>query len=723
MPPIESMSTSGTPATKFRPPRVRHAELTRCAILDDPRIAEAEILAITAPAGFGKSTLAIQWASRSQTQVVWVTCDQTDNDPLVLMTTLAACLEHSIAGYEVPNRALTLDEPAYSRRVLPDFERSVAALETPVTIVVDDAHLVADEQSQQVLKTLVNAAPTGSQIALVGRSLHGLPVPLWRGQGRLVDVTARELAFSPAETHDALASFTRAPLSEPQVQRLHTATEGWPVAAFLMSQAGGVRELSSIEEFIEAEVLAPMPEDLRDFVCETAALGTVSADLARAATGQPRAAHFLAEAITTVLLQETHDGWYRYHPLLQECATAVMERENPDRLREVRSSAALWHRALGHLEMSVHYAAVSGDWQTMGTVFWPAARMSLLQGRTTTVKGWLESAGEQATLALPQLSMTAAWTNMAASDFGSVLRYAEATLKHMPPDWRADLHSSDVAPHLAMLLAVTGYGLTGPQEAADLGEAALAALDNDDPTRALAGLIVGINLSLLGDPRAADSMRRAAAIAHATGIASSEVEALSLLGLVEIIDGQDTLGCQTIEAARSAFAFHDLAEMTATAGLLTIAEVAWTAFRGRATDTTRAIANLERIRPGLEALLPWYRPLAGAVCAFASVEAGDLAGFHRFIARCDGSGGPADALCRQWASRARQAYAAASPLQELSPAELRVWEQLKGRKTLSEIADSLYLSRETVKSHTVSIYRKLQVSSRREAQDLAETWA
>jgi LuxR family maltose regulon positive regulatory protein len=312
---------------------------------------------------------------------------------------------------------------------------------------------------------------------------------------------------------------------------------------------------------------------------------------------------------------------------------------------------------------------------------------------------------------------------MAASDFGSVLRYAEATLQHMPPDWRADLRSSDVAPHLAMLLAVTGYGLTGPREAVDLGEAALAALENDDPTRSLAGLIVGINLSLLGDPRATEAMRRAAAIAGAAGIASSEVEALSMLGLLEMIGGDNTAGCQTIEAARSAFSFHDLAEMTSTAGLLAIAQVAWTAFRGRADDTTRAIADLDRIRPALEALFPWYRPLAGAVCAFASVKAGDMAGFRRYVAWCDDSDGPANALCRQWAARARQEYASASPLQNLSPAELRVWEMLKGRMTLSEIAESLFLSRETVKSHTVSIYRKLGVASRREAQDLAESWS
>jgi LuxR family maltose regulon positive regulatory protein len=127
--------------------------------------------------------------------------------------------------------------------------------------------------------------------------------------------------------------------------------------------------------------------------------------------------------------------------------------------------------------------------------------------------------------------------------------------------------------------------------------------------------------------------------------------------------------------------------------------------------------------PHVDGLFPWYRPLAGAVLAFASVRSGEFAQFREYARWCEDSDPPAEALCRRWVTRALREYAAVSPLRTLSPAELRVWELLKGRMTLSEIGDSLYLSRETVKSHTMSIYRKLGVASRREAQDLAESWS
>ena len=105
-----------------------------------------------------------------------------------------------------------------------------------------------------------------------------------------------------------------------------------------------------------------------------------------------------------------------------------------------------------------------------------------------------------------------------------------------------------------------------------------------------------------------------------------------------------------------------------------------------------------------------------------SVRMGDLDGFRRYISWCEEGEAGASALCQRWAARARHEYGGVNPLRALSPAEMRVWGLLKGRLTLSEIADALFLSRETVKTHTMSIYRKLGVSSRREAQDLADSW-
>jgi LuxR family maltose regulon positive regulatory protein len=722
--PLESATGFVTHSAKLRPPRVRHHELTREALLTEPHVRDAEILAISAPAGFGKSTLAIQWATRTGVPQCWLTCDATDGDALVLMNGLVASLMHADVGYVAPAITPALDEPTFSASLLPRFGQSVSELRTPITVVIDDIHLVTGDQSQKVLRAFVDSLPEGSQVALVGRSVGTVPIPLWRGQGRVVDLYSEDLAFRARETRDALEEFRGTAVTDEEVEQVHTATRGWPVAVFLMSQTGRSYQVAdSIEDYIRTEVLAPMPPKVRRFVLETAALGVVNVDLAEAATGQRRSAHYLHEAITTVLLQHTDDDCFRYHPLLQECAVSLLSRDDPDRLGELRARAARWHMRAGHVETAVGMALASRDVAALADVLWPASRISLLHGRTTTVINWLSDIDEATLLGKPELSLAAAWTFMAASDFGKMLRYLDATLKTMPSDWRADLTTSPhLAPELAVLLALTGFTLSGPQEAVDLAEEALAAMAPDDPTRALAGLIVGLNLTLIGEPTALNAMHRAAAIAGSAGIPSSQVEALAMLGLLLMGQGDDSAGCEAVEQADQVYAFHELAEMTATSGVLAIGRVARTAFRGTATDTQAAIDILQDVRPHLEPLLPWYRPLAGAVLAFVCVRTGDLEGFRRYVAWCEESDAPAAALCRRWAARARQEYAIASPLQTLSPAELRVWDLLRGRMTLSEIGQSLFLSRETVKSHAVSIYRKLGVASRREAQDLAESW-
>ena len=719
----ESLFKTATPASKLRPPRVRHSELTRTAVLDDDQIEHAEVLAITAPPGYGKSTVAVQWAARTQRPVVWLTCDETDADSLVLMEDLRAAMDHGAAGYRPPPGPLTVEEPAFSRQVLPGFLSSVNALQ-PVTVVIDDAHLVKRTPAQQLLKMFVDALPDGSQVALVGRSLHGLALPLWRGQGRVADITAEDLTFTADETREALTQFVEGPVSDDTVRRVHETTGGWPVAVYLTSQTGsGVRLLSTIDEFIEVEVLGPMAPDLQAFVTWTAALGSVNVDLATAVTGQRRAGHFLGEAITTVLIHHTLDDWYRYHPLLQECAVRILAREDPEGLRHVRAAAAIWYLEQGHIEQAVQLALASEDPSTLGAVLWPASRILLLQGRAPTVKDWLDTVGDKTTLETPALGMTAAWTYLTLSDFGNVLRYGEATVRRMPPDWRKDLVASDIGPYLAMLLAITGQGLTGQQEATELARAAMACTPDDDPVLALSALIAGFNMALVGDPEAITTVSRAAALARSTGIASTEVEAQAILGMLHMVAGDDTAGCGAVEAAQQIYAFHDLRPMVSTTGILALAEAGLRAFRGRPADARSASAHLDRMCALLEPVFPWFRPLSGGILAFVCARHGDLEGFQRYIRWCDESESVSGGLCQRWAARARQEYAASSPLRDLSPAELRVWELLKGRMTLSEIAGALFLSRETVKTHTVSIYRKLGVSSRREAQDLAEAWS
>lgn len=714
MAPRTDVVPARVPMSKLRPPRMRHYEVKRTTLLEDPALADREILAIIAPAGYGKSTFAIQWASRNSRPVTWLTVDETDNDPLVLINGIVAAFGVAVPGYtcEIPQIS---DEPIYSRVVVPALLDSLTNLPS-VTLVVDDAHHLRNQASGHVLRAVIDALPAGSQVAMAGRHLHALPIPLWRGQGRIADVRSADLAFSPHETVAAVRSFGQ----EVDGAAIHHAASGWPVAVYLLSQTRAASPVTDIEEFVEAEVLGGMDADLRHFVLATAPLGTVNPDLAASVTQMSRAGKFLAEAITTVLLQPTDGGWFTYHPLLQETVTALLERDDPALLRTTRVRSAHWRLSHGHLDAAVREAVASGDDQVMGEVVWEAARPTLLHGRARTVQLWLALIDPAIVDRSGVLSLAAAWMGVSMGEYGRALRHGNRAVRTVR-GWPGNLETIPFGAHLALLQAVTWIGVRGPREALELATRARKVMGTGDSVSSLATLTVGLNRALVGDPGAEADLRDAVALAAAFDVASTQVEALSLLGLFLMSRGQQSAGCDAIEQASAVYAFRDLSEMASSSGLMALGRVGLASRRGREADVREAMAAQADVRAGLEETFPWYRSLSGVVLAEVSARLGDTGAYHYYLGWCDerfAGGG----LCESWATMARQEHAARTPLSVLTPSELRVWELLKTRMTLSEIGDRLYLSRETVKSHTGAIYRKLGVASRREAQELAETW-
>lgn len=708
----EQAMANATPLSKLRPPHVRHTEITRHRLIADSELTTREVVTFCAPAGFGKSTLAIQWASRSARPVAWVTLDESDNDPVVLVNAVSAALAHAVPGF-VQVGPVVGDEPAFTRQVLPGFANAVAALDIPVTVVLDDVHVLDNPATTRVIRTLVDALPIGSQVAFAGRSMNVVPLPLWRGQGRTCELHAEDLTFSPSETAEAVAGFG----GRESAQDVHEAAAGWPVAVFLLSQAASVRSLTNVSEFIEAEVLAPMTDEVRNFVLCTAALGTVNVDLATAVTGSPTAAGFLSDTITTVLIAPGEHGWYRYHPLLQDAVLDLWHRTDPRRLAQLQAAAADWYLKHHLLDTAVSYAISSGHGPTLGHVVWAASRVALLQGRTQTVLGWLERISPDTVDAEPELSMTAVWANVTAGDYGKVLRHAEQTQFLMPADWMEHPTDFSIGAHLALFMATSHVGVTGPQQALALAEVAHGAVDPTDAVRPLCLLILGLNQALTGHPHARRTLQESEALALATAIASTRVEALCILGLLLLAQGDESQGCACVEEAQKQFTRNNLGQMGTTTAVLLLAEVALASHRGGSLEIQRALQRQRTVGAQIAPVLQWYRALSGGVLAFASVRMGDHDAYRDYVTWCEGDG-----LSRQWVTKAQQEYAAATPLTQLTPAELRVWDLLKSRMTLNEIAGALYLSRETVKSHTGSIYRKLGVASRREAQDLADNW-
>jgi LuxR family maltose regulon positive regulatory protein len=253
--------------------------------------------------------------------------------------------------------------------------------------------------------------------------------------------------------------------------------------------------------------------------------------------------------------------------------------------------------------------------------------------------------------------------------------------------------------------------------ALELAQTARAHIDPEAVVFALSALSVGINQALIGEEEAEQTLQEAVALANAGALASTRTESLAMLALLQFAQGNTTRACDTVKAAQETYSVHELREMSSTSGILALAQIALACHVHREADIQQALAEHAAVSAEISQIFLWYGSLSAGVLAYASVRLGDQDAYRKYLSACGDSG-----LCQQWKTLAEQAHASATPLSQLTPAELRVWDLLKGRMTLSEIAGALFLSRETVKSHTGAIYRKLGVASRREAQELAEMW-
>ena len=703
------ISSPAIPASKIRPPRVRHAEITRTHLLADVDAADREILAICAPAGFGKSTFAIQWASRSDLPVSWFSLDDEDDDPVVLIAGLAAALRLNAPAWVSP------DSATYGRQLRPEFLASVAALPGPVTLVVDDVQQLRSTRAINVLRAVVDALPVGSRVALVGRDLQALPVALWRGQGRVADVRAEQLVFRPDETMEAVHNAENA-------EEIREISGGWPVMVFLLSQ---VDSGPAIHDYVGREVLDALPAPLREFVLDTAPLGTVNSALAAHVHANPDASvpYFLSEAITTELLRADESDWYIYHPLLVECCTSYLEREDPHRLSALRARGARWHLDHSDFDVAVSLAAATGDDTVFADVVWNALADALLLGRTSSVDSWLHLVDPSVVARQPALTLAAAWADVARGSFGAALRHGMQSLQLMPDDWPSRPDDFPFAGYLALLQAVTGMGLDSPQAALERAVLAEAAIDRSDPAICLAIFTRGLHGCLLGNAGGQKDLVAAFALSEAFDSPATAVAAQFVLGLHLLSTGQPTAGCDALATGRALYMRHDLSQMLPVAALVALGDVALESVRGGRARVLLAIAEQRRMWDRVEHVLPWYDPLSHAVLANVMCRLGDANACREHLAGCDGSTYPVEGLVGQWAAAARLHHDASSPLAALTAAESRVWDLLSSRMTLGEIGEALFLSRETVKSHATSIYRKLGVTTRREAQDLADRWS
>lgn len=361
---------------------------------------------VSAPAGFGKTTLVSDWAAGCERPVAWLSLDEGDGDLTRFLTHLVAALRTvaPTVGQGVLG-ALSSPRPAPTEGLLTALLNDINTLPDALVLVLDDLHLVDSRAADYALAFLLEHLPPPLHLIIATREDPALPLARLRARGQLVELRAAELRFSPAEAAEFLGEVMGLGLSADEVARLEARTEGWIAglqlaalslqgrpdsSAFVRAFTGGHR---FVLDYLVEEVLGRQPERVRRFLLHTSVLGRLSGPLCDAVTGGGDAQGMLEDLERHNLFVVPLDDrrhWYRYHHLFAEVLRARLLAEQPGRVAELHRRASSWFERHGLPDEAIGHALAAGDFERAAGLIELTARAMLMSRREETFLGWLK---------------------------------------------------------------------------------------------------------------------------------------------------------------------------------------------------------------------------------------------------------------------------------------------------------------------------------------------
>jgi LuxR family maltose regulon positive regulatory protein len=415
---------------RAHPDRVPRDRLVRR--LDEGQACRLTLL--SAPAGFGKTTLLADWLERRGLQPAWVSLDAGDNEPARFWAYVVAALGTVHPGLgQAAAGLLQAPQPPPIEAVLTDLANDMAArLESPAAgllLVLDDYHTIHAPAIHQALEFLLLHLPPQARVILSTREDPPLPLALLRARRELLELRAPDLRFTPQEAAAFLNTCMGLDLSASDLAALEARTEGWAaglqlaalsmqgvqdVAGFIRTFAGSHRY---VLDYLAQEVLERQSAPVRDFLLQTAVLERLSGPLCDAVTGGTGGQAMLgqleqANLFLVPLDQERH--WYRYHHLFAEFLRLQLEgAQGPERVTALQRRASAWYEEQGLVEDAVQHALHARDFERAVRLIDQVAIDMFARSELVTLCGWLAALPQDTIAARPRLSMLYAWALLA----------------------------------------------------------------------------------------------------------------------------------------------------------------------------------------------------------------------------------------------------------------------------------------------------------------------
>jgi LuxR family maltose regulon positive regulatory protein len=673
----------------------------------------APVVIVTAPRGYGKTTLVAEWARRDGRPFAWYAVDGAGG-PDDFAAQLAESVSRVIDGRVAPGGP---DETA--ARV----GRALASSSTPVVVVLDGVDRLRDAGSIRLVERLAGELPDGSQLVLVSTAEPPLPLARLRSQGKLFEIGAADLRFGGREAAALLHGAGRT-LDHVEVEALNARVEGWP--AGLALAASGAVGSSAMLDHLRATVLASLSDDDVRFLARVSVLERLSGPLCDVVANETDSwarLERLERSNVFLFPLDPERRWYRLHPVFREALRSELGRREPGSEPALRSRASTWCAVYGDPELALDYAREAGDLEQLTTLLERSTLPFAGPSRPARIERWLGPFDDAAVLDRhPAVAAMGALTWAMTGHPDAAERWADAAERSASvPRRRGErVTAAPSTPWPALLRS-----LMCPSDAEEMrtnAQSALDALPAGSAWRAPVLAVLGSAHALEGDASNAESIfREAADTAASAGAPATESLALAGRSLLATERGDwsraDALADAAVETVRASRLDGSVTSLFAFAAAARAAL--------RRGDWASVHANLERA----DELLPQLSYAIGGFAVSLRIEfarvrlaLGDADGVVRLLDEVDAifERRPKLGVLREDAVEIRarveaQTGRADGRMSTLTAAELRLLPLLATHLSFREIAERLYVSRNTVKTQAISVYRKLGVSSRGEA--------
>ncbi len=389
---------------------------------------------VSAPAGFGKSTLLSTWRCTTDRKVSWVSLDENDNSAFTFWSYVIAALRNVDADLGDKANALLDAHKRHPQRpqqesFLTPLVNEIRELKKNAALVLDDYHLITNPSIHDGIGFLIEHLPPQLHVIITSRADPPLPLARLRGRNQLNELRAKELRFTPEECASFLNDIMKLRLSAKRITDLEDRTEGWIVGLQLAALSIQGRAEKDVGEFITAftgshrfvvdylveEVFNTQPEHVRRFLLQTSILHRLNGLLCDEVTGQTGGAETLAmlerNNLFTIPLDERRE-WYRYHQLFAAVLRGRLEHEQPDIIPELHRRASEWFEQRGLVREAMTHALASLDFERAARLVETHSEAMITRGETSTLLNWLDLLPVELVQSRPRLALAKAWADI-----------------------------------------------------------------------------------------------------------------------------------------------------------------------------------------------------------------------------------------------------------------------------------------------------------------------